>query len=216
MTKRRDIRRYYYDMEPVYQKVEQDGGLGWPVESAGCLQFLIKWTKEEIFRPGVRLLEIGCGGGELALIISKRDSLIVEACDFSETAIKICQKKDPPQNLTFFVANAMTHRGFPNPPYDYIIANQFFQGIIGGDRLFFLKRVRENLSHDGVAIISTMLGIPSSMQNEFNPVTRVNSGNTIFFADMAMFADELSKSHLKAIRHIKVDEHYKIFFLVKS
>jgi len=184
------------------------------MESEATFKYLVKWAASQKFDSGTRVLEIGCGGGELAFELAKRD-IIVEACDFSETAIRLCNAKNPPENLTFFVGNAMTHRGFPNPPYDWIIANQFLQGIIGGDRVFFLKRVRENLKPNGKVLISTLLGIPDSLKDDVNPQTRVNSTNTLYFAELDQFAAELSQAELKAVRHIKVDENYRIFVLAK-
>ncbi len=201
-------------MEPTYRELESRGEVTWPMESEATFKYLVKWAASQKFDSGTRVLEIGCGGGELAFELAKRD-IIVEACDFSETAIRLCNAKNPPENLTFFVGNAMTHRGFPNPPYDWIIANQFLQGIIGGDRVFFLKRVRENLKPNGKVLISTLLGIPDSLKDDVNPQTRVNSTNTLYFAELDQFAAELSQAELKAVRHIKVDENYRIFVLAK-
>ncbi len=214
MAKRKDIRKYYYDMEPAWAKIEAEGKVGWPLESRACFTFLVLWSRKEAFKQKARVLEVGCGGGELALEIAKRD-ILVDACDFSESAIRICSKKSPPQNLNFIVGNAMTHKGFPNPPYDYIIANQFLQGIIGGDRVFFLKRARENLAKDGVIIVSTLLGIPEYLVQDVNEDTRVNSANTQYFADLDMFADELAQAGLKVTRHVLVEGDYRIFFLAR-
>ncbi|MCK5744226.1 MAG: hypothetical protein KAH30_05760, partial [Caldisericia bacterium] len=58
-------------------------------------------------------------------------------------------------------------------------------------------------------------GIPESLSHDVNLQTRVNSDNTRYFAELEQFAAELQKSQLKAIRHIKVDENYRIFFLIR-
>lgn len=215
MSRRKDIRKYYYDMEPVYQKILAEGGAGWPMESQQTFIFLLHWARTNEFRSGQNILEIGCGGGELAIELAKRN-VTVEACDLSETAVKLCKTKSPPDNLNFFVGNAMTHRGFPNPPYDYIIANQLLQNIIGGDRVFLLKRLRENLAPDGIAVIATMLGIPEELVEDVNAKTRVNSENTKYFADLDMFAREITEAKFKPVRHVKINEYYRVFFLVKS
>lgn len=215
MSRRKDIRKFYYDMEPVYQKILAEGGMGWPQESQQTFIFLLHWARTHDFRAGQNILEIGCGGGELAMELAKRN-VTVEACDLSETAVKLCKSKNPPPNLNFFVGNVMTHRGFPNPPYDYIIANQLLQNIIGGDRVFLLKRLRENLAPDGVAIIATLLGIPAELADDVNPKTRVNTENTKYYADLEMFASEISEARFKPIRHVKITENYRVFFLIKN
>ncbi len=215
MSRRKDIRKFYYDMEPTYRRLEEKGEKCWPVESKESRRFLLKWAKENKFEPGAKILEIGCGSGDIALALATQKDITVEACDFAESAVNLCREKKCPENLTFFIGNAMTHRGFPNPPYDWIIADQFLQGIIGGDRVFFLKRIRENLKRDGRVVITTMLGIPESLSHDVNLQTRVNSDNTRYFAELDQFAAELQKSQLKAIRHIKVDENYRIFFLIR-
>ena len=189
--------------------------MGWPQESQQTFIFLLHWARTHDFRAGQNILEIGCGGGELAMELAKRN-VTVEACDLSETAVKLCKSKNPPPNLTFFVGNVMTHRGFPNPPYDYVIANQLLQNIIGGDRVFLLKRLRENLAPDGVAIIATLLGIPAELAEDVNPKTRVNTENTKFYADLDMFASEISEARFKPIRHVKITENYRVFFLIKN
>lgn len=212
VARKKDQKRYYYDHEPYYAKICCEGGTGWPIESEVSQRFLLKWAREQDFPEYATILEIGCGGGELAIELAKR-GIKIEACDLSETAIKICQSKNHPENLTFFVANAMTHKGYPNPPYDWIITNQVLQNIIGGDRVFLLKRMRENLTTTGTIVVATMLGVPEKYRDEFNPVTFVNKANTRFFADLHMFAKEIAEARLKATRHIKIDDHYRIFFL---
>lgn len=215
VAKRGDVRKFYYDMEPTYKKLIAKGAKGWPVESKKSHAFILKWAKDHHFRPGSKILEVGCGSGEIAFELATHNDVCVEACDFSESVLDMCLKKKCPENLTFFHGNAMTHRGFPNPPYDWIIADQFLQGIIGGDRVFFLKRIRENLKPDGKVLLSTLLGIPDAIKDTINFETRVNSDNTRYYADLNQFADELKKSRLKAVKHIKVDENYRIFFLVR-
>lgn len=215
MSRRKDIRKYYYDMEPVYQKILAEGGMGWPQESQQTFIFMLHWARTGEFHHHQKILEIGCGGGELALELARRN-VTVEACDLSETAVKLCRSKNPPENLSFFVGNAMTHRGFPNPPYDFIIANQLLQNIIGGDRVFLLKRLRENLTPDGVAVIATMLGIPEEYVEDVNPKTHVNSDNTKYFATLDMFAQEITEARFKPIRHVKINENYRVFFLIKN
>jgi len=215
VAKRGDVRKFYYDMEPTYKRLVAKGIEGWPVESKKTRTFILKWAKEHKFKPDSKILEVGCGSGEIALALASHKDVHVEACDFAETAIGFCNEIKCPENLTFFQGNAMTHRGFPNPPYDWIIADQFLQGIIGGDRVFFLKRMRENLKINGKVLLSTMLGVPDTIKNKINLETRVNSNNTRYYADLSQFADELKKSRMKAVKHIKVNEYYRIFFLVR-
>ena len=215
VAKRGDVRKFYYDMEPTYKKLFGKGVKAWPVESKKSRSYILRWAKKHKFKPDSKILEVGCGSGEIAFVIATHHDIQVEACDFSETVLSICHERKCPENLTFFHGNAMTHRGFPNPPYDWIIADQFLQGIIGGDRVFFLKRIRENLKPEGKVLLSTLLGIPDSIKDSINPETRVNSDNTRYYADLNQFAEELKKSRLKAVKHIKVDKNYRIFFLVR-
>ena len=77
-------------MEPVYQKILAEGGMGWPQESQQTFIFLLHWARTHDFRAGQNILEIGCGGGELAMELAKRN-VTVEACDLSENSRQAVQ-----------------------------------------------------------------------------------------------------------------------------
>ena len=80
-----DSRRIYYDHEPAYLKIDAKGGHGWDdlnaqddrdaqKESASYTAFLEFLDSETIPAPGpqVSVLDLGCGGGQVALMLAER------------------------------------------------------------------------------------------------------------------------------------------------
>src|SRR4051812_14811211 len=92
-----DPRRTDYDHEPAYRRIKAKGGRGWDDRDQvgkddgsyiGIDAFL---EKEPRPSPGARALDVGCGGGQVALRLA-RHGFRAEGVDFSETAIELARE----------------------------------------------------------------------------------------------------------------------------
>lgn len=78
----------------------------------------------EIIEPGAKVLDLGCGTGELLFLLSKEKSVKVQGIEISEAAIYKCVEK----GLDVFHSDIDS--GLPEYPaksFDYVILNQSLQ-----------------------------------------------------------------------------------------
>jgi ubiquinone/menaquinone biosynthesis C-methylase UbiE len=77
---------------------------------------------------GKRILDIGCGSGELTNKLSKTAKLVV-GVDYSEEWINYCKNKYKNKNLLFIESNSNNLRKFKNNYFDIIIMNMVVPNI---------------------------------------------------------------------------------------
>src|SRR5438128_10839827 len=89
-------RRTYYDHEDAYRQVVERGGTGWDDccantanDSYRDLMAFLVWPGLANL-PGRRVLEIGCGGGQAALVLAGK-GFTVTGVDFAPSAIAIAR-----------------------------------------------------------------------------------------------------------------------------
>lgn len=88
--------------------------------------------------PQARVLEIGCGPGQLAQFIADRCVCSYVGFDFSPAAIAMARERNPA--LTFHLANALTTDLFHRDDYDFVICTEVMEHI-SADRQV-LARIR--------------------------------------------------------------------------
>ncbi len=125
------------------------------------------------------LLELGCGAGDLSLLLSEK-GFQAYGIDISPTAIAWAEEKGEEQNLRadFRVGNVLDlpyEDGF----FDVIIDALCLHCIIGEDRIAFLKNVHRVLKSQGLFIVMTKCGEPKNADYPFDPVTRCKIENGI-------------------------------------
>ncbi|GAI62554.1 unnamed protein product, partial [marine sediment metagenome] len=84
-----------------------------------------------------KILDIGCGMGEVAFDISKKAQKVV-AIDINKKKIESAKRRFSRDNLTFIVGDA-TDYNF-NERFDYIILSNVLEHI--KDRQAFLKKIK--------------------------------------------------------------------------
>jgi len=101
-------------------------------------------------RPGSRILEVGCGVGELISGLARR-GYACTGLDISTAMIEQARQREAarPSGITWLTGDVVSHDA---PPYDAVIAN----GVICyyAEQRPFLEKIRTLLSPDGVAVIS--------------------------------------------------------------
>src|SRR5262249_49885681 len=93
-----DTRRIYYDHEPAYRKIEAAGGRAWADRfpgKTGDPSESFKSFLEAGFvlppAPGVSALDLGCGGGQVAIMLAER-GYTTYGVDYSRTAIQLAER----------------------------------------------------------------------------------------------------------------------------
>ena len=106
---------------------------------------------------GCRVLDLGCGTGSLAAVLSECVGLEgkVIAVDPDGERLKVAQEKYARDNIEYVSANDAT---FPDGPYDLVFSNQVIHWIHNKEALF--RRVYENLKSGGRFAFSTANGTP--------------------------------------------------------
>ena len=80
----------------------------------------------EIIEPGARVLDLGCGNGELIYFLAKEKNAKVQGIELSEEAIYRCVEK----GLSVFHSDIDSGlMEYPDKSFDYVILNQSMQEV---------------------------------------------------------------------------------------
>lgn len=104
---------------------------------------------------GKDVLEIGCGRGDFAILISKNNpGANITAIDFSDAAIEIAKKKLPSasSNIRFEVGDA-TNLRFSNSSFDYVISCECLEHIPEPQKM--AAEIRRVLRNNGRFLVTT-------------------------------------------------------------
>lgn len=122
-----------------YRDSEARGGVGWAHipdrmdEAADRLERLVR----QYGPRGGRMLEIGCGAGDLSLLLAPRGLFDeIHGVDISEAAITWAKQKAAKSGLAvhFQVGNMVNLRDFADDSFDAIVAVVCLHWVIGDDR----------------------------------------------------------------------------------
>jgi len=137
-----------------YRDSEARGGVGWAhipdrmEQGADRLERLLR----EYGPRGGRTLEIGCGAGDISLLLAPRGLFDeIHGVDISETAITWANRKAAKSGLAvqFHVGNMVDLRDFADASFDAIIAFACLHWVIGYDRQDCLANVCRVLKPGG-------------------------------------------------------------------
>ena len=79
-----------------------------------------------IVEPGARVLDLGCGSGDLLYLLAREKGAKVQGIELNDSAIYECVKK----GLSVFhsdIESGLTE--YPNDSFDYVILNQSLQEV---------------------------------------------------------------------------------------
>ena len=79
-----------------------------------------------IIEPGSRVLDLGCGNGDLIFLLSQKKNAIVQGIELDDEAIHQCVEK----GLSVFqsdIDSGLTE--YPDKTFDYVILNQSMQEV---------------------------------------------------------------------------------------
>jgi tRNA (uracil-5-)-methyltransferase TRM9 len=119
-------------------------------------------------RENANILELGCGNGELARTLARRDlGVRYTGVDFNARLLEIARQSLPAERqASFYQANLASSewaRGLPNCPYDVVLAFAVLHHLPGAElRRRVLEKVRELITPDGIFIHSEWQFLNSS------------------------------------------------------
>jgi ubiquinone/menaquinone biosynthesis C-methylase UbiE len=155
----RKIESHYLGHDIVYQRYKQAGRPGWADEKtlAENIYQLSRLIERLAPVPGSRILELGCGAGNLAIELARR-GFSVTGVDISPTAIDWAKEKAASvlHRPDFIVGDVLKLPVVYDDFFDYVLDGYCFHCIIGGDRKVFLENAFRVLRAHGILHIATM------------------------------------------------------------
>lgn len=174
--------KYAY-FEGIYRQDPTVPGWNSPTIDQEVLAYALELLREAPLGPPARLLEIGCGMGNLSLPLA-RQGFWVTGVDVSATAIDQARlRADHMGNLApDFVVGDVTR---PEAYADIGRVGGVLDGlclhcIVGDDRQRLMRLIHDALSPGGCFLVMTMCGDPRSeaLQQRFNTSTRCVTGSS--------------------------------------
>lgn len=117
-----------------------------------CLEAL-----ERAVRPGMRVLDVGCGSGILAIAAAKLGATSVIALDIDPICVRVTAENAEKNDLTLVIGEGSLGEQWPlaSPPvnFDVIVANIIARAIIG-----MAADLARALAPNGLLVVSGVIG----------------------------------------------------------
>ena len=121
-------------------------------------------ARKLLLQPGMRVLDIGCGWGGMALTLARDYGVRVVGVTLSEEQLKIARSRAQAEGLAGQVEfHLMDYRKIEGP-FDRIVSVGMFEHVGVPQYQTFFNKVRDLLTEDGVALIHTIgqNGVPQA------------------------------------------------------
>jgi SAM-dependent methyltransferase len=201
------VKTDYIGHDARYRKLREEGAAGWDTaEGYREREDELAWLFAALGPcAGKRLLELGCGAGNVAGWLVER-GLDVTGIDISPTAIAWATERAVP-GARFVVGDVVAE--IPGD-YDLVLDGHCLHCIIGDDRARLFANVHRALAPDGRFFVATMCGEITNpkLRATYDPVTRCQVVEGIayrYIGDAAALLDELRGAGF-AITCWKIDE----------
>lgn len=163
-----------------YQRKRTDPAYtGWNKGTEAIEELSLTWEplrQKQSFPQRGRLLEVGCGAGNLSLYFAKA-GYEVTGVDIAPTAIQWAKENAAKAGVTaeFILGDVLTLAYLADESFDLVIDGYCFHCIIGRDRARFLQAIHRVLKPGGRLVICTMSNqVPNTpfFQERFDPDNR--------------------------------------------
>lgn len=154
-----------------------------------------------------KILDLGCGPGNLAVILAERGA-IVDALDKSKEWKRIWKTKPVKKNLKWGVIDASNLKGIKNKKYDFVIMNTVYTSMGSKAKVKkSFKEVSRVLKPGGVYIFSDLNPIAIMAKKEFSGRKRYPSKFS-YYKDGSKF---ITIERVKEEGEIEfIDVHWKL------
>ena len=141
------------DAKTFWDKAAEKYALS-PIRDMAAYEYTLGRTRSYL-KPDDRVLEVGCGTGSTALLLSQ-DVSHVTASDISDNMIAIARRKAADQNIenVSFVASDMFNETDVQGSYDAVLAFNLIHLVKDTEGAF--RRVRDLLKPGGVFVSKTV------------------------------------------------------------
>lgn len=109
-----------------------------------------------INRPGLRVLDIGCGWGGLALYLAAETGAQVTGITLSEEQVKAARERAERAGLGHRVSFHLRDYRLEKSTYDRIVSIGMFEHVGKPHYPAFFRKLRELLAEDGVALLHSI------------------------------------------------------------
>lgn len=109
---------------------------------------LSKGEKEIVFKKNETIIDIGCGTGALASVLSKEYFLQVTAIDPTMNMLKVAKRKNKNTPIKFLQENVLNGLSFADKTFDYACASYVAHGLQKEERMKMyleMKRVSKKM-----------------------------------------------------------------------
>ncbi|MBI4834396.1 MAG: class I SAM-dependent methyltransferase [Planctomycetes bacterium] len=168
----------YAGHESVYRKHKATGKDGWdadPVSTKETLDTMEKALKSGYLPKKGRMIELGCGAGNVALWLADK-GYEISGVEISSTAVEWAKEKAKAKNIKadFRVGNVVDLKDYKDNTFDFVLDGHCLHCIIGDDRKQFLKNALRIIKPKGVFFVDTMCGeiLNEDLKKQFDPKTR--------------------------------------------
>ena len=188
------MKTHYIGHDDAYKNRKANGFIGWG-EDADNYKSIISYVNDAIKNHNIpkrgKLLELGCGAGNISFILAKL-GFQISGIDIAPTAITWAQELAERHQIQadFRVGDVVNLNGYSADSFDVLLDGHCLHCIIGDDRAKFLSNSFRVLKPGGFFITETMCGDYTGEfgNNEhFDPETRCT-----YFKKHPFFDDDLA------------------------
>lgn len=162
--------------EPVYQEIAAGKRAGW--STADEIDAMMTHIRSALAatnrRDSGRLLDAGCGDGQLAVRIALETGFTVFGIDIVPLAIELAVKRASSCGTeASFTVGSVVQMPYPSAYFDCIVDAHCLHCVVLDDRAKYVSELKRILAPDGLIIVFSMVGDPPADMLPFlDPVTR--------------------------------------------